>query len=263
MYSVVDIAGLNPLSRRILANAAGAVCGMVDMANAAPSAATSRGDRPLIAATMFGVTTPCVTEARKRLEAAGYDVLVFHATGSGGRAMEGLIDDGYVKAVLDVTTTEWCDEVVGGVLSAGPDRLSAAGRAGIPQVVSVGALDMVNFGALDTVPAQFRSRKLYRHNATVTLMRTTAEECRTIGERIAAQLNRARGPVTLMLPLGGVSMIDAPGQSFHDPDADTALFETLRTHVAPHVRVREIDAHINDPAFAHALAEELLANLIT
>jgi uncharacterized protein (UPF0261 family) len=255
MYPVVDIAGLNPLSRRILANAAGAVCGMVEQR---PEPAS---DRPLIAATMFGVTTPCVTEARRRLEAAGYDVLVFHATGSGGRAMEGLIDDGFFVAVLDVTTTEWCDEVVGGVLSAGPGRLSAAGRRGIPQVVSVGALDMVNFGAEETIPPTFLGRTLHRHNATVTLMRTTVAECREIGRRIAEQLNAATGPVTVLLPLRGVSMIDALGQPFHDPEADRALFESLRAHAAPAVRVREIDAHINDAAFAHALADELLASL--
>ncbi|MGH7713747.1 MAG: Tm-1-like ATP-binding domain-containing protein, partial [Gemmatimonadaceae bacterium] len=256
MYSVVDIAGLNPLSRRILANAVGAVCGILEQAqpNVAP-------DRPLIAATMFGVTTPCVTEARKRLEANGYDVLVFHATGSGGRAMEGLISDGYFAGVLDVTTTEWCDEVVGGVLSAGPDRLSAAAKKGIPQVVSVGALDMVNFGALETVPARFLDRTLYKHNATVTLMRTSEEECGEVGRRIAAQLNRATGPVVLMLPRKGVSMIDAEGQPFYNPAANAALFAALRSSVGPHVRVRELDLHINDPNFARALADELLSLL--
>jgi uncharacterized protein (UPF0261 family) len=256
MYSVVDIAGLNPLSRRILANAAGAIAGMVGI-----EAPAADSDRPLIAATMFGVTTPCVTMARKQLEEAGYEVLVFHATGSGGRAMEGLIADGYFSGVLDATTTEWCDEVVGGVLSAGPDRLSAAGRAGIPQVVSVGALDMVNFGGIETVPPQFRDRNLYRHNETVTLMRTTADECREIGQRIAEKLSNAMGPVVLMLPLRGVSMIDDQGKVFHDPAADAALFDSLRKHVKSNVRVREIDAHINDPEFAHALADELLALL--
>ena len=256
MYSVVDVAGLNPLSRRVLANAAGAICGMV-----ASGVAPALGDRPLIAATMFGVTTPCVTEARKRLEHAGYEVIVFHATGAGGRAMEGLIADGYFAGVLDVTTTEWCDEVVGGVLSAGPDRLSAAGAFGIPQVVSVGALDMVNFGALDSVPQRFQGRTLYKHNATVTLMRTSAEECSEVGRRIAEQLNRAKGPVVLMLPLRGVSMIDAEGQPFHNPHANRELFASLRSHVGPNVRVRELDAHINDPDFAHALADQLLALL--
>ena len=256
MYSVVDIAGLNPLSRRILSNAVGAICGMLEQKP--PNAGVGR---PLIAATMFGVTTPCVTEARQRLEGAGYDVLVFHATGSGGRAMEGLISDGYFAGVLDVTTTEWCDEVAGGVLSAGPDRLSAAAVKGIPQVVSVGALDMVNFGPYETVPERFRNRLLYRHNATVTLMRTSEEECGQVGRKIAAQLNRSAGPVVLMLPLKGVSMIDAEGQPFHNPAANRVLFEALRSNVGPNVRVRELDMHINDPEFAHALADELLAML--
>ncbi len=253
MYSVVDIAGLNPLSRRILANAAGAVVGMVE--GATDAATTGPTGRPLIAATMFGVTTPCVTAARAALESAGHDVTVFHATGSGGRAMEGLIDDGYFAGVLDVTTTEWCDEVVGGVLTAGQTRLSAAGRRGIPQVVSAGALDMVNFGAMDTVPARFRDRLLYRHNATVTLMRTTADECVEIGRRIALQLNTAKGPTALVLPLRGVSALDAPGQPFHDPHADAVLFGSLHRHVAPHVEVIDVDAHINDPAFAQALVD--------
>lgn len=255
MYSVVDIAGLNPLSRRILANAAGAIVGMVTT-EWAPST-----DRPLIAATMFGVTTPCVTAARERLESAGYEVLVFHATGSGGRAMEGLIDDGWFAGVLDVTTTEWADEVVGGVLTAGPDRLSAAGRKGVPQVVSVGALDMVNFGSPESVPGQFQARRLYRHNPSVTLMRTTPDECREIGSRIASQLNRASGPVVVVLPMRGVSMIDREGQPFHDPVADATLFAALRDGLRADIRVRELDAHINDPEFAHALADELLALL--
>ncbi|MEX0891132.1 MAG: Tm-1-like ATP-binding domain-containing protein, partial [Gemmatimonadota bacterium] len=200
----------------------------------------------------------CVDAARARLEAAGYDVLVFHATGSGGRAMEGLIRDGYFAGVLDATTTEWCDEVVGGVLAAGPDRLTAAGQAGVPQVVSLGALDMVNFGALDTVPERFRARTLYRHNPTVTLMRTSPEECREIGRRIAEQLNHATGPVVLVLPLRGVSMLDAEGQPFDDPEADRALFEALELHTGQAVRILEVDAHINDPVFAETLADELL-----
>ncbi len=260
MYSVVDIAGLNPLSRRILGNAAGAIAGMV--AEAARNAdEASRRDRPLLAATMFGVTTPAVTAVRERLERAGFDVLVFHATGAGGRAMEGLIDDGYVTGVVDVTTTEWCDEVVGGVLSAGPDRLGAAGRAGIPQVVSVGALDMVNFGPIETVPERFRSRTLYKHNDAVTLMRTTADECITIARCIAGQLNCATGPTVVVLPLRGVSAIDAEGKPFYDPDADRALYETLRKSLSPAVRIVELDAHINDPAFAETVSTEMLALL--
>jgi len=260
MHSVADIAGLNPLSRRILGNAAGAIAGMVAEAAWDAGQASTR-DRPLLAATMFGVTTPAVTAVRERLERSGFDVLVFHATGAGGRAMEGLIDDGHVVGVVDVTTTEWCDEVVGGVLSAGPDRLGAAARAGIPQVVSVGALDMVNFGPIETVPERFRSRTLYKHNDAVTLMRTTADECITIAKGIAGQLNRATGPTVVVLPLRGVSAIDVEGKPFYDPDADRALFQTLREHLSPSIRIVEVDTHINDPAFAETVANEMLALL--
>jgi uncharacterized protein (UPF0261 family) len=255
MYAVVDVAGLNRISRRILANAAGAVAGMLEQA--VPAAT----DRPLVAATMFGVTTPCVEHVRRRMEDAGFEMLVFHATGSGGRAMEGLINAGFIRGVADVTTTEWADELVGGILSAGPERLDAAARAGIPQVVSVGALDMVNFGPRETVPGAFAERRLYIHNPNVTLMRTTAAECARLGEIIAAKLNRATGPTTVLLPLGGVSAIDRPGQPFHDPAADRALFDALRRHLEPHVTVRELDLHINDPAFADAVADTLLASL--
>jgi uncharacterized protein (UPF0261 family) len=255
MYSVVDVAGLNRVTRRILSNAAGAVCGMVEQAQ--PEAV----DRPLVAATMFGVTTPCVERVRKHLEAAGWEVLVFHATGSGGRAMEGLISAGFIAGVADVTTTEWCDELVGGVLTAGPERLEAAGRAGIPQVVSCGALDMVNFGPTETVPMQFRSRRLHVHNPNVTLMRTTAEECARLGEIIAGKLNAARGPTTLVLPLQGVSALDREGQPFYDPEADAALFGALRRNAGSSVTVVELDHHINDPPFADALAKQLLAQL--
>jgi uncharacterized protein (UPF0261 family) len=260
MSSVVDIAGLNPLSRRILANAAAAVAGMVAAGRRAREEPATP-ERPLIAATMFGVTTAAVTAVRDRLEQAGFDVIVFHATGTGGRAMEGLVDDGFFAGVADVTTTEWCDEVVGGVLSAGADRLGAAARAGIPQVVSVGALDMVNFGPIESVPDRFRGRTLYRHNDAVTLMRTTREECAQIARRMAAQLNRATGPVVVVLPRRGVSAIDAEGKPFHDPDADRVLFDTLRAHLAPAVRVVDVDAHINDPAFAEVVSAELLAML--
>jgi uncharacterized protein (UPF0261 family) len=255
LYPVVDVAGLNRISRRILANAAGAACGMLEQP--APEAT----DRPLLAATMFGVTTPCVERVRKRVEEAGYEMLVFHATGSGGRAMEALVAAGFVTGVADVTTTEWADELVGGVLSAGPERLDAAAQKGIPQVVSVGALDMVNFGPRATVPERFAQRRLHVHNPSVTLMRTTRDECARLGEIIASKLNRAAGPVTLLLPLRGVSAIDREGQPFHDPDADAALFDALRRHVAPNVVVRELDLHINDPGFADAVAETLLASL--
>jgi uncharacterized protein (UPF0261 family) len=255
MYSVVDIAGLNRISRRILSNAAGALCGMLEQPG------LPDGDRTLLAATMFGVTTPCVERVRHRLEAGGYEVLVFHATGSGGRAMEGLIRAGFIAGVADVTTTEWCDELVGGILSAGPERLGAAGAMGIPQVVSVGALDMVNFGPRATVPDRFRDRLLHVHNPSVTLMRTTAAECTQLGEIIAARLNAANGPTTILLPLRGVSALDGEGQPFHDAEADAALFEALRRSVGPAVSLIELDLHINDPAFADAIADRLLATL--
>ena len=220
MASVTDVAGVNSISGRILANAAAAIAGMV----LAPPVELGE-QRPLVGATMFGVTTPCVTRAREELEARGYEVLTFHATGTGGRAMEALVEGGFLAGVLDATTTELCDDLVGGVLSAGPDRLEAAGRQGVPQVVSLGALDMVNFGARDTVPARFEDRNLYVHNPSITLMRTTPEECAELGRRIARKLSAATGPVALFVPLGGVSMIDAEGQPFHDPEADAALFE--------------------------------------
>src|SRR6185503_7629349 len=223
LYPVVDIAGLNRLSRQVLGNAAAAMAGMVAANAGRGEAARAAGEeRPLIGATMFGVTTPCVTAARERLEAMGYEVLVFHATGTGGRAMEGLVRSGFLAGVLDATTTELADELVGGVLSAGPDRLTAAGELGIPQVVSLGALDMVNFGPRETVPAQFRGRRLYEHNATVTLMRTSVDECRELGRVLASKLNAATGPLSVFISRGGVSMIDVPGGAFHDPAADAA-----------------------------------------
>jgi uncharacterized protein (UPF0261 family) len=256
MYSVVDIAGLNRLSRRILANAAGAICGMVEQE------IPSGEDRPLLAATMLGVTTPCVTRLRDTLERAGYEVLVFHAVGSGGRAMEALIADGLVAGVADVTTTEWCDEVVGGILSAGPDRLAAAAKAGIPQVVSVGALDIVVFGPPDTVPSRFGDRVLYRHNPQITLMRTTPEENAELGRIIATRLNAATGPTALFLPLGGVSMIDAEGMPFRSAEADAALFDAIRATVdRSSVELVELDMHINDPVFADAMSDRLLSML--
>ena len=255
MYSVVDIAGLNVVSRRILANAAGAICGMVQQETPPPA------DRPLIAASMFGVTTACVDHLRRRLDDAGYDVLVFHANGSGGRAMEKLIRAGFFVGVADLTTTEWCDEVVGGVLSAGDDRLSAAAELGIPQVVSCGALDMVNFHAESTVPDAFRHRRLYRHNPNVTLMRTTPEECSEIARRIAHRLNQSRGVTRLLLPARGVSALDREGQPFFDPAANAALFRTLRDELSPAVEVLELDLHINDAAFADAAADHLLGSI--
>ena len=251
-YSVVDIAGINEVSARILSNAAAAIAGM---ASAEPPHVES--GKPLIAASMFGVTTPCVTAARERLEELGYEVLVFHATGTGGQSMEALMRGGFIAGVLDITTTELADDLVGGVLSAGPDRLEAAGQLGLPQVVSLGALDMVNFGPRDSVPERFRDRRFYEHNPTVTLMRTTPDECAELGRRIARKLNAARGPVTLFVPLRGVSMIAVEGQPFHDPKADEALVSSLREELDPSVDVRELDTDINDPDFAEAMAERL------
>jgi uncharacterized protein (UPF0261 family) len=250
MYSVVDVAGLNRVSARVLANAAAAAAGMA--AAQPPALAT---ERPLVAATMFGVTTPCVTAARERLEELGYEVLVFHATGAGGRSLETLAAGGQLAGVLDITTTELADELVGGVLSAGPDRLEAAGAAGIPQVVSLGALDMVNFGPAETVPERFAGRMLYRHNPVVTLMRTTPDECAELGRTLARKLNGARGPVALFVPLRGVSALSVDGAAFHDPEADAALVEALRDELDPRIERHEVDTDVNDPAFARALAD--------
>lgn len=251
--TVVDLAGLNRISRQVLSAAAAALAGMVRW-----RLASGPGDRPLIAATMFGVTTPCVMRARQKLEAAGYEVLVFHATGNGGQAMESLIRDGLFAGVLDLTTTELADELVGGILSAGPDRLTAAADCGIPQVVSVGALDMVNFGPWDTVPPQFAHRKLHAHNANITLMRTTPEENARLGEEIGRKIAAARGPAMILLPRQGVSALDRAGQPFDDPAARQYLFEGIQRSVAGAVPVVELDAHLNDPAFADAAAEALL-----
>jgi uncharacterized protein (UPF0261 family) len=256
MYSVVDIAGLNNVSRRIFSNAASAICGMVAHQKAGLSA-----ERPAVAATMFGVTTPCVTVARARLEDQGYEVAVFHATGSGGQAMEQLIRDGAFDGVLDITTTELADELVGGVLSAGPHRLEAAGLKMIPQVICPGAIDMVNFGPADSVPRRFQQRKLYVHNPTVTLMRTTAEECAEIGRITALKLNCSRGPVTVLIPLQGVSAIDKAGGPFYSPEALAAYCLALREALSPTIKVVELDAHINDESFARAAADLLLDSL--
>jgi uncharacterized protein (UPF0261 family) len=253
MYSVVDISGINRLSRRILSNAAGAIAGMVRK-----QVAVATRDKPLVAATMFGVTTPCVTRARERLEAAGFEVLVFHATGTGGRAMEDLIRGGYVAGVLDVTTTELVDEIVVGVLSAGPERLEVAGQMGLPQVVGPGALDMVNFGKPETIPERFAGRRFYRHNPNVTLMRTTPDENARFGEVIGRKLSRSKGSVTFIMPLRGVSAIDRAGEPFDDPDANAAFLSALKVNVSPNVTLLEMDCHINDPAYADAMADALI-----
>src|SRR5215210_4322641 len=252
MYSVVDIAGINQISARILSNAAAAIAGM-----AKADIPEAGEEKPLVGATMFGVTTPAVDAARERLEGLGYEVLVFHATGAGGRSMEALMRSGFITASLDITTTELADELVGGVLSAGPDRLEAAGELGIPQVVSLGALYMVNFGPFESVPAEFRDRLLYKHNPTVTLMRTTPDECAELGRVIAEKLNRARGPLTVFVPLKGVSLIATEGQVFHDPAADEALFGAVREHLDPDVDLRELDLDVNKPEFARAMADRL------
>ncbi|MFI0410005.1 Tm-1-like ATP-binding domain-containing protein [Actinomadura sp. 3N508] len=249
MYSVVDIAGVNRVSRLILGNAAAAAAGMAKAHTPAPTAE----ERPLVGASMFGVTTPAVDAARERLDELGYEVLVFHATGAGGRALEGLVESGLLAGVLDLTTTELADDLVGGVLSAGPDRLTAAGRHGLPQVVAPGALDMVNFGPRETVPEQFTGRNLYVHNPTVTLMRTTPDEMSELGRRVAAKLAAATGPTTLFIPLGGVSALDAPGMPFHDPKADEACFAAMEGAVD----TERLDLNINDPAFGRAMADRL------
>jgi uncharacterized protein (UPF0261 family) len=254
MYSVVDVAGINRISERILTNAAAAIAGMARGYATFKPASTNRR---LVAATMFGVTTPCVNAARERLEELGYEVLTFHAVGTGGRSMEALAAGGFLDAALDVTTTELADELVGGVFSAGPRRLEAAGAAGIPQVVSLGALDMVNFGPLDTVPQRFKDRTLYRHNPTVTLMRTTPAECAQLGYIMARKLNAAKGPVAVYIPLRGVSALATVGGVFEDAEADRALIEGLKAALAPSVEVHELDMDINDRRFARVMADHL------
>lgn len=279
LNSVVDIAGINRISRAVLSEAARAMAGMVLLtregkalsrelelsasSSALPDPQLSTfnlhppSDKPLIAATMFGVTTPCVEHARRILEAAGYEVLVFHATGSGGEAMEGLIADGLIAGVLDITTTELADELVGGTLTAGPTRLTAAGKRGVPQVISVGALDMVNFGPPVTVPEKFKDRLFYQHNPTVTLMRTTLDENRQLGEEIGRKAASATGPTSIVIPLRGVSAIDLAGRPFDDPAAREALYDGIRATRGP-VELIEMNHHINDVEFADAVANKLL-----
>lgn len=262
--SIVDVAGLNRISRVILQNAAGAICGMVAAAAVGTGlSAASNGDKPIIAASMFGNTTECVQQARTILEGAGYEVLVFHATGTGGRTMESLIESGMVAGVLDITTTEWADELVGGMLGAGPSRLEAAALHGIPAVVAPGCLDMVNFHAPETVPAKFSGRTFYHHNPQVTLMRTTWEECAELGAILAEKVNLSKGPVTVLLPLRGISIISAAGQPFHSPEADQALFSAIKNNLRRDIPVREIDCTINDVAFSEACAQALLSQLKT
>jgi len=250
MPSVTDVAGLNRLSRMIFSRAAGAICGMVE------SKIDVASDKPLIVASMFGNTTACVSEAKRILEENGYEVLVFAATGAGGKSMDAIIDSGIVAGVLDITTTELADELVGGVLTAGPDRLNATARAGIPAVVSVGCLDMVNFGEPASVPEKFASRQFYHHNPQVTLMRTTADECAELGRTLVEKTNAYSAPTAIMLPTRAISVISAQAQSFHDSAADDALFDAIKSG-SKHP-VIEMDLEINDPAFARACAETLI-----
>jgi uncharacterized protein (UPF0261 family) len=256
MPSIVDVSGLNRISRVIISNAAGAICGM-----ASSEAAPTEEDKPLIAASMFGNTTPAVDYARGILEKEGYEVLVFHATGIGGKTMEALIRDGYFVGVLDMTTTEWADEVCGGVLSAGPDRLSAAAETGVPQVVVPGCLDMCNFWAMSTVPEKYRGRLFYPWNPDVSLMRTTPEENARMGEIFAEKLNRATGTATVMIPVRGFSQIDLEGKPFYCPEASRAFIDALKANLRKDIPVIEMDTHINDPAFSGKTAEVLLAML--
>ena len=254
--SVVDIAGINSISAKVIANAVDATIGMIK-----GEKVEITNNKKLVSASMFGVTTTCVTNARKILEENDLEVITFHMTGSGGKSMENLIREGFINASLDVTTTELADEKVGGTLSAGPTRLTAARDKKIPQVVSVGALDMVNFGPKETVPEKFKNRNLYVHNENVTLMRTTAEECEKIALDICEKLNTSTSKVTLMLPLLGVSAISTKGQVFYDEKADEALFSTIRKNLKPNVELVELNCAINDQAFSDALAFKLLSLL--
>lgn len=253
--SIVDVAGLNRISRVVLSRAAGAICGMVETTPAAGE------DKPIIVASMFGNTTDCVQHARKILEQEGYEVLVFHATGSGGRTMESLIEAGMVAGVLDVTTTEWADELVGGFLTAGPTRLEAAAKTGTPAVVTPGCLDMVNFYGPESIPQKFQGRRFYQHNPQVTLMRTTPEENAELGKILAQKLNASLGPVSVLIPRKAISVISAPGQKFHDPAADFALFDAIKKNLRTDIELIEMDTEINAPQFAEACARALLKNI--
>jgi uncharacterized protein (UPF0261 family) len=258
MYSVVDVAGLNSVSRRILANAAWAMAGM------ARRPPLIESDRPTLGMTMFGVTTPCVTAVRRALEDSGYDCLVFHATGAGGRAMEKLVEAGLIQGVLDLTTTEVADLIVGGVFACGPERFEPLLEAKTPLVISLGALDMVNFGALETVPEAFQGRRLHGHNSQVTLMRTTEDENRKFARWMAMKLNRSTAPLVVLFPERGISALDAPGQPFFDPQADEALFNELEAAIVstPSRRVLRIPHHINEPEFAKVVVATFLKLMV-
>jgi len=252
--SVVDVAGINRISRQIFARAVGAICGMVET-----EIENSEEEKPIIAASMFGNTTPCVDRCRETLSGKGFEVLVFHATGIGGRTMESLVEDGLVDAVLDITTTEWADELCGGVFSAGDTRLDAPGKIGIPHLIVPGCVDMANFGARDTIPDKFSGRLFYEWNPSVTLMRTTPEENAEMGRIFAQKANRAKGPVAFLLPLKGVSMLDSEGEIFWSPEADSAMFSAIKSNVSEGIRVEEMEANINDQSFADRAIEIMLS----
>ncbi|HZG88116.1 Tm-1-like ATP-binding domain-containing protein [Paenibacillus sp.] len=254
--SVVDVAGINRISRQIYAEAAGAICGMVER-----EADNGAEDKPIVAITMFGNTTECVDRCREQLTEAGYECLIFHCTGVGGRTMEDLVLDGKIAAVLDITTTEWADELCGGVFSAGPSRLEAPGIAGIPHLIVPGCIDMANFGGKETVPAQYQDRKLVVWNPAVTLMRTNVEENRRMGEIFAEKANRAAGPVRVLLPLKGVSILDSEGNDFWWPEANQAMFEALKANLQSRIPVEEMDVNINDPSFS-SRAVQLMLDMI-
>jgi uncharacterized protein (UPF0261 family) len=251
--SVVDVAGVNRISRPIFTRAAGAICGMVE---SEPEA--SNEEKPILAASMFGNTTECVDRCREALTENGYEVLVFHATGTGGKTMESLVDDGLVEAVIDITTTEWADEICGGVFSAGPDRLDAPGKAGIPHLIVPGCIDMANYGPRDTVPDKYNDRLLYEWNPSVTLMRTNKEENRQMGEIFARKANAATGPVAVLIPLKGVSILDGDGEMFCDREADQAMFDALKSNLNDDIPVVEVDLNINDEAFSTKAVEMML-----
>lgn len=268
MYSVVDVAGINSISAIVLGNAVAAIAAMAREQEGRARASGGAGNaaagehRPLIGLTMFGLTTPAADEARERLTSLGYEVLVFHATGTGGRAMEKLVESGMLAGVCDLTTTELCDDLAGGILSAGPDRLEMAGRVGLPQVVSLGALDMVNFGPRESVPEKYADRTFLVHNPTITLMRTTRDEMAELGRRIAAKLAAATGPTELFIPLRGVSGIDIDGGPFRDEAANDALVDALHAGLdGTDVPVHELELHVNDPGFGAAMADALHAQI--
>jgi uncharacterized protein (UPF0261 family) len=254
--SIVDVAGLNRISRLIFTQAAGAISGM-----ASASVPEAVEDKPIITASMFGNTTEAVNAARAALTDKGYEVFVFHATGTGGKTMESLIREGLVDAVLDITTTEWADTICGGVFDAGPERLSAAGEMGIPHLIVPGCVDMANFGGMGTVPQKYKDagRIFYEWNPSVTLMRTDAEENRQMGEIFAQKANAAKGPVAFLIPLRGVSILDGDGQLFEDRAADQAMFDAIKANLRSDIPVVEMDANINDPAFSAKAVEMMLA----